>query len=190
MPLFLDACAFVKRYVNEGMSTERMREITGRFDDWSGLLVSSFVEPEVVSAIAGHTRGRMRRTITPRLLRKHRAMVKAFRRDLSTEAVGIVPLTIGLITEAANLLDLHPDYNISAADAVHLVDGRLRRAPPVRRVARVQLHLVLRGHRPEGDALQHRQKVLMTVTRPKTARSGTKNSLPAPPTRRLADSCE
>jgi len=98
-----------------------MREITGRFDDWSGLLVSSFVEPEVVSALAGHTRGRVRRTITPRLLRKHRAMVKAFRRDLSTEAVGIVPLTTGLITEAASLLDLHPDYNISAADAVHLV---------------------------------------------------------------------
>jgi predicted nucleic acid-binding protein len=121
MPLFLDACAFVKRYVDEGRSTERMREITGRFEDWSGLLVSSFVEPEVVSALARHTRGTMRRIITPRLLRKHRETVEAFRRDLSTAAISIVPLTNGLVTEAANLLDHHPDYNISAADAVHLV---------------------------------------------------------------------
>jgi hypothetical protein len=52
MPLFLDACAFAKRYLNEGTSTQRMRQITGRFDRWGGFVVSSFIEPEVISAFA------------------------------------------------------------------------------------------------------------------------------------------
>ena len=120
MPLFLDACAFAKRYLEEGASTERMREITGRFDEWSGLLVSNYVEPEVVSALAKRTRETSGGTIGPRSLRRHRAAVAAFRSDLSTAAFTIVPVTDGLVTEAANLLEHRPDYNISAADAVHL----------------------------------------------------------------------
>jgi hypothetical protein len=39
MPLFLDACAFAKRYLDEGESSERMREITGRFNDWGGFVI-------------------------------------------------------------------------------------------------------------------------------------------------------
>jgi predicted nucleic acid-binding protein len=120
MPLFLDACAFAKRYLEEGDSTQRMREITGRFEDWSGLLVSNYVEPEVVSALAKRTRETSRRIVTARLLRKHRAAVAAFRGDLFTVAFTIVPVTNGVVAQAANLLDEHPDYNISAADAVHL----------------------------------------------------------------------
>lgn len=120
MPLFLDACAFAKRYLEEGPSTQRMQEITGRFEDWSGLLVSNYVEPEVVSALAKRTRERSRRIINARLLRRHRAAVAAFRSDLSTAAFTIVRVTDRLVTEAANLLEEHPDYNISAADAVHL----------------------------------------------------------------------
>jgi predicted nucleic acid-binding protein len=121
MPLFLDACAFAKRYLEEGASTERMREITGRFKDWSGLLVSNYVEPEVVSALAKRTRALSRRVIRARSLRRHRDAVAAFRSDLSTAAFTIVPVTDELVTEAANLLEQRPDYNISAADAVHLV---------------------------------------------------------------------
>jgi len=52
MPLFLDACALAKRYLREGRSTSRMQAITGRPKRWGGLVVSSFVEIEVVSAIA------------------------------------------------------------------------------------------------------------------------------------------
>jgi predicted nucleic acid-binding protein len=120
MPLFLDACAFAKRYLEEGASTLRMREITGRSEDWSGLLVSNYVEPEVVSALAKRTRETSRRIVTPRLLRKHRAAVAAFRSDLSTAAFTIVHVTDALITDAANLLEHRPDYNISAGDALHL----------------------------------------------------------------------
>ena len=128
MPLFLDACAVTKRYLEEGASSERMREITGRSEDWSGLLVSSYVEPEVVSALAKHTRATSRRIIRARSLRRHRATVEAFRQDLSTDAFTIVPLTNGLITEAANLLEHRPDYNISAGDAVHLATAMEIRA--------------------------------------------------------------
>ena len=42
------------------------------------------------------------------------------RRFAATSAFTIVRVTDRLVTEAANLLEEHPDYNISAADAVHL----------------------------------------------------------------------
>lgn len=42
MPLFLDACALAKRYLQEGRSSQRMKEITGRARKWGGLFVSSF----------------------------------------------------------------------------------------------------------------------------------------------------
>lgn len=120
MPLYLDACAFAKRYLEEGDSTRRVREITGRFEDWSGLLVSNFVETEVVSALAKRTRETSRRLISTRALRRHRAAVAAFRSDLSAAAVTIVSVNDGLVTRAAGLLDQRPDYNISAGDAIHL----------------------------------------------------------------------
>lgn len=166
MPLFLDACAFAKRYLEEGASTERMREITGRFEDWSGLLVSNYVEPEVVSALAKRTRERSKRIITARLLRGHRAAVAAFRGDLSTAAFTIVPVTHGLVREAANLLDQRPDYNISAADAVHLataIDIRSRSMATLvfvtadrrlERAARAEGFLTLNPLHDGADALE------------------------------------
>jgi len=50
------ASALAKRYLREGRSTMRMKEITGRPKRWGGLFVSSFVEIEVVSAIAKEAR--------------------------------------------------------------------------------------------------------------------------------------
>ena len=120
MPLFLDACAFAKRYLDEGTSSERMREITGRFSDWGGFVVSSYVEPEVVSAFAKNTRGTSGLSIRTRALRGHLAVVEAFRRDLSSVGFTIIPLTQNVVTEATNLLKHHPEYNISAGDALHL----------------------------------------------------------------------
>ena len=55
MPLFLDACALAKRYLSEHGS-KRMKEITGRFDDWGGFFVSGFVELEVLGALARYAR--------------------------------------------------------------------------------------------------------------------------------------
>ena len=56
MPLFLDACALAKRYLREGESSRRMQKITGRFDRWGGFVVSSIIEPEVISAFAKYAR--------------------------------------------------------------------------------------------------------------------------------------
>jgi predicted nucleic acid-binding protein len=120
MPLYLDACAFVKRYLDEGTSSERMREITGRFMDWGGFVVSSYVEPEVVSAFAKHARTSSGHLVGARIRRKHLAVVQAFRQDLSSVAFTVIPLSDDVVSGATHLLEHHPEYNISAGDALHL----------------------------------------------------------------------
>ncbi|MFL5386525.1 MAG: type II toxin-antitoxin system VapC family toxin [Longimicrobiaceae bacterium] len=134
MPLYLDACAFAKRYLNEGVSTSRMREITGRFNRWGGFVVSSFVEPEVISAIAKYARNTEHPILRAHYLAKHSSVVEVFRRDLSKAAFTIVYLSDELVEDAANLLKSHPEYEIGAADAVHLVTAleiRPKVAPPL-----------------------------------------------------------
>lgn len=121
MPLYLDACAFAKRYLNEGMSSFRMRDITGRFDRWGGFVVSSFVEPEVISALAKFARNTEHPLLRTHYLRKHSGVVETFRRDLSRAAFTIVYLSDELVEDAANLLKSHPEYEIGAGDALHLV---------------------------------------------------------------------
>jgi predicted nucleic acid-binding protein len=121
MPLFLDACAFAKRYLYEGTSTQRMRDITGRFDRWGGFVVSSFIEPEVISAFAKYARNESHPVLRAHYVRKHPGVVEAFRRDLSKGAFTIVPLSDELVEDAADLLKSHPEYDIGAGDAVHLV---------------------------------------------------------------------
>jgi predicted nucleic acid-binding protein len=118
MPLFLDACAFAKRYLPEGESTRRMQKITGRFDRWGGFVVSSLIEPEVISAFAKYARAR-----TPHQAYhygQHARVVDAFRRDLSRAFVTIIPVTDEEVEAAADLLRAHPEYAIGAADAIHL----------------------------------------------------------------------
>jgi predicted nucleic acid-binding protein len=118
MPLFLDACAFAKRYLHEGESTRRMREIMGRFDRWGGFVVSSFIEPEVISAL-----GKFARTRAPHqehYFRLHPRVVDMFRRDLCRPFVTIIPVTDEEVEAAADLLKAHPEYAIGAADAIHL----------------------------------------------------------------------
>lgn len=119
MPLFLDACAFAKRYLHEGESTRRMREITSRFDRWGGFVVSSLIEPEVISAL-----GKFARAQTPyhqeHYFRLHATVVNSFRRDLSLPVFTIIPVTDDEVEAAADLLKAHPEYAIGAADAIHL----------------------------------------------------------------------
>lgn len=118
MPLFLDACALAKRYIPEGESTRRMQQITGRFDRWGGFVVSSMIEPEVISAFAKHARAQ---TLHQKHhYRKHPRVVDAFRRDLSGANVTIIPVTDEEVEAAADLLRAHPEYAIGAADAIHL----------------------------------------------------------------------
>jgi predicted nucleic acid-binding protein len=118
MPLFLDACALAKRYIPEGESTRRMQQITGRFDRWGGYVVSSLVEPEVISAFGKYARAR-----TPHeayFYAKHPRIVAAFRRDLCRPFVTVIPVTDDEVEAAADLLKAHPEYSIGAADAIHL----------------------------------------------------------------------
>jgi|GEM_PF-1613515 len=118
MPLFLDACAFAKRYLHEGESTRRMRDITGRFDRWGGFVVSSLIEPEVISALAKFARAQAPHQ--EHYYRLHPRVVDTFRRDLSGAFVTILPVTDEEIEAAADLLRAHPEYAIGAADAIHL----------------------------------------------------------------------
>lgn len=118
MPLFLDACALAKRYLHEGESTRRMRQITGRFDRWGGFVVSSLIEPEVISAFGKYARAKAPHEL--HYFRLHPQVVDALRRDLSRPAFTIVPVTDDEVEAAADLLRAHPEYAIGAADAIHL----------------------------------------------------------------------
>jgi predicted nucleic acid-binding protein len=111
-----------------------MREITGRFDRWGGFVVSSFVEPEVISAFAKYARNASHPILREHYLRKHSGVVATFRRDLSRAAFTIVPLSDDVVEHAAQLLDRHPEYDIGAGDAVHLataIDIRRTLAAPL-----------------------------------------------------------
>lgn len=126
MPLFLDACALAKRYLHEGQSTRKMREITGRFDRWGGFIVSSLIEPEVISALGKYARERAPHH--EHYYQLHPRVVDAFRRDLSLPAFTIIPVTDEEIEGAADLLKAHPEYAIGAADAIHLATALALRA--------------------------------------------------------------
>lgn len=121
MPLFLDACALAKRYLREGASTERMKDITGRFDRWGGFVVSAFIEPECISALAKYARNQTNSELRAHLFSRHAALVETFRRELSGPAFTIVDVKADFVDRAARLLKHHPEYNIGAGDAVHLV---------------------------------------------------------------------
>jgi predicted nucleic acid-binding protein len=118
MALFLDACALAKRYVQEGESSRRMRRITGRFDRWGGFVVSSLIEPEVISAFGKHARAQG--PLKPHFYRTHPQVVDALRRDLSRADFTILPVTDDEVEAAADLLRAHPEYSIGTADAIHL----------------------------------------------------------------------
>ena len=118
MPLFLDACALAKRYLKEGESTRRMQQITGRFDGWGGFVVSSLIEPEVISALGKYARAQAPHQ--EHFYRRHPQVVDMFRRDLSRGAFTIIPVTDEEVEAAADLLRAHPQYAIGAADAIHL----------------------------------------------------------------------
>lgn len=117
MPLFLDACALAKRYKLEHGS-RRMQEIVGRFDGWGGFVVSSFIEPEVISALAKYAREHPNYSSV--YLQRHRAVVDQLRKELSRAAFTILGVDDDVVEQASDLLRLRPEYAIHAGDAVHL----------------------------------------------------------------------
>lgn len=122
MPLFLDACALAKRYLHEGESTRRMRQITGRFEGWGGFVVSSLIEPEVISAFGKYARAKAPHET--HYYKLHPRVVDTLRRDLSGSGVTILPVTDEEVEAAADLLRAHPEYRIGAADAIHLTTAQ------------------------------------------------------------------
>lgn len=126
MPLFLDACALAKRYMHEGESSRRIKRITSRFDRWGGFVVSSLVEPEVISAFGKYARSQVPNEF--HFYQRHPRVVENFRRDLSHPAFTIVRVTDDEVEAAADLLKAHPEYSIGAADAIHLVTAQSVRA--------------------------------------------------------------
>lgn len=119
MPLFLDACALAKRYLLEHGSSRRIKEITSRFDQWGGLVVSAFIEPEIISALAKYAREHP--NFSAEYLRKHRAVVDHFRKELSQPEFTIMKVDPDVVEQASDLLRRRPEYAIHAGDAVHLV---------------------------------------------------------------------
>lgn len=100
--------------------------MTGRFDRWGGFVVSSFIELEVISALAKYARDHP--NYAAHLLNKHAAVVDHFRRELSRAAFTIVRLDDDLIEEASDFLKQHPEHAIHAGDAVHLITAKAVRS--------------------------------------------------------------
>src|ERR1700745_4352639 len=133
MPLFLDACALAKRYLQEGRSTSRMKEITGRPKRWGGLVVSSFVEIEVVSAIAKAAREYGNPMERPQKLKGVPETVDRFLRDYRSGAFVVVDQTNEIVRHGIGTLRNEPHHEIGAADALHLataLDAATRSADP------------------------------------------------------------
>lgn len=120
MPLFIDASALAKRYLHEGRSSQRMKEITGRSKRWGGLIVSSFIEIEVASAIAKAARESGNPLGRGASLRAVPRTVDEFQRAYRSGAFTIVPADDAVVKAGIAELRSHPHHEIGAGDAIHL----------------------------------------------------------------------
>lgn len=120
MPLFVDACALAKRYLPEGRSSQVMKEMVNRSRRWGGLVVSTFIEPEVVSAMARYVREKP--TVDQKALARqdHPKLVRTFRSEYTSTAFYRVDPSEDIIRSATVLLRDNPEWSIGAGDAVHL----------------------------------------------------------------------
>jgi len=117
MPLYVDACALAKRYLQEGRSTQRMKEITGRSSRWGGLMVSSFVEIEVASAIAKAARQYGNPFGRREALRAVPRTVDEFQRAYRSGAFTIVAADDVAVDAGIAELRTHPEHEIGAVGA-------------------------------------------------------------------------
>lgn len=134
MPLFLDACALAKPYLDEGRSTSRMRSVMGRPKRWGGLFVSSLTEIEVVSAIAKAAREYGNPFERPAALKRVPRTVDSFLKDYRSGAFDIVEQDRNLVQAGIGELRGKPQHSIGAADAIHLASALKVGAAEVRRL--------------------------------------------------------
>jgi predicted nucleic acid-binding protein len=134
MPLFLDACALAKRYLSEGRSSSRMRTITSRPKRWDGLFVSSFIEIEVVSAIAKAAREYGNPMERPRALRKVPETVDNFLKDYHSGVFDVIDQTDDIVRAGIGELRDKPHNEIGAADAIHLASALTLSPRPARKL--------------------------------------------------------
>jgi predicted nucleic acid-binding protein len=100
-----------------------MRAITGRPKRWGGLFVSSFIEIEVVSAIAKAAREYGNPMERPSLLRAVSQTVDVFLKEYRSGAFDIVGQTDDIVRTGINELRSKPHHSIGAADAIHLASA-------------------------------------------------------------------
>jgi predicted nucleic acid-binding protein len=120
MPLFLDASALAKRYLQEGISSQTVKRITSRSADWGGFIVSAIVHPEVVSAFATQVRANSLPIVQRQIIARLPAVVAEFHREYGSGAFRILPVNEVILDDAARLIAAKPTLNIGAADAIHL----------------------------------------------------------------------
>jgi predicted nucleic acid-binding protein len=120
MPLYLDTSALAKRYLAEGISSQTVKRTLSRSTAWGGSIVSAIVSPEVGLRLR-HEDPRdsiplQRREAIARLP----AVIAAFRRELGSGLIQVLPVNDVILDDAARLIAARPTLNIGAADAIHL----------------------------------------------------------------------
>jgi predicted nucleic acid-binding protein len=114
MPLYLDSCAVVKRYVDEqDGATPTMDRVYADPALWGGLLSSAWLLPEVTASLAKKLRsGELTR-------RQFTGLMQAFR--LETErVVTLSEVGAGYADAASSLLEATPEVRFHSGDALHL----------------------------------------------------------------------
>ncbi|HYW07264.1 MAG TPA: type II toxin-antitoxin system VapC family toxin [Longimicrobium sp.] len=112
--LYLDACAVVKRYVDEhDGATAIMEEIMMDAAPWGGLIASEWLVLEVTSTLAKKLR-------TAQISeRAYRALLRRFRTD--AEAIDLIPVDSTTVDSATRLMEqAGTERSLHSGDAVHL----------------------------------------------------------------------
>jgi predicted nucleic acid-binding protein len=112
--VYLDACALVKHYIDEGDGGSAVMDgLIANADKWGGLFSSELLIPEVASAFAKKFRSKV---IDGRELRR---LLRTFRFDAigGITLIGIAPNTMA---EASVMLESVADVRCHAGDAIHL----------------------------------------------------------------------
>ena len=114
MPLYLDSCAVIKRYVDENDGgTTVMDQIMENPAWWGGLASSEWLRVEVVATLS-----KMLRSGTL----KQRQFIRRYQ-DFTTElaaVVNLIPIEPGDTTAASALIRSDPDVRLESGDALHL----------------------------------------------------------------------
>lgn len=112
--VYLDACALVKHYVDEGDNgTAVVDGLIADKDDWGGLFSSELLIPEVTSALAKKMRTGV---IDTRQLRR---LLRTFRSD-AAGGITLVGIGPGTMADASVMLESVADVRCTAGDAIHL----------------------------------------------------------------------